>query len=363
MTRWLVFPDEGCRWLQLDGDVVVARGTDPAAIARDGPAPVTVTAIVSATDVVIHWVELPALAPAQALAAAQLLAADVCAGPMAATHVALGAVDGDGMRPLALVDKAVMRGWHDALAVAGLVADAVVPLPLLLPDAEAESPVMFESAGIAHVRGHRLAFSAELSLAAVMLAGRDAVRIDTAQCETALARALAVPLLDLRQGEFARLAPTPLDHRQLRRIGVTALGIAALWIGTQATTLLRDGLAADRIEQQAADAARAVLPRGTAIDAPRAQVVARADRLGAGGQGFTALAVPLLTVMRDRAAVVLQSLRYVPDTGLVAVVVTPAPEDRQALAAGPGNGDRVISVGVPRNDAGTTVVDVTVRPK
>ena len=368
MTRWLVFLDEGCRWLHLGDDGVVARGSDPAAIPRDGPAAVPVTAIVSAAAVVIHWVDLPALAPAQAQAAARLLASDVCGGAMAAAHVALGAPDDGLSRPLALVERSVMHGWRDTLAAAGLVADRIVPLPLLLPlllplpDAAAGTPARLVVGDMVHVRGHRLAFSAEPALAAAMLAGASAIAVDAATFEAGLATALARVPLDLQQGEFARTSPSTLDHRQWRRIAMMLAAIGALWIATQATALLRDGLAADRIEQQAVDAARAVLPRGTAIDAPRAQVAAHAARLGAGGQGFAALAAPLLTLIRDRPSVMLQSLRYAADTGLVAVVVTPSPDDGAAVArlTGPG---QAVSIGTARTDNGTTVVDVTVRPQ
>jgi general secretion pathway protein L len=365
MTRWLVFPDDGYRWLRLDGDSVVARGTELASIPRDDTQEIEVVAVVSGTSVVIHWVELPALAPAQAYAAAQMLAADVCGGSFAATHVAVGETGCDGTRPLALVDKSVMQGWLDALAASDLVVTQIVALPLLLPAPGdiGDAPFVFETAGVVHLRGHRLAASAEPALATVMLAGRDTVAIDAARFEAGLPMALSAVPLDLRQGEFALKSPVQLDRRQLRRIGAMTLAIAALWIGTQGAALLRDSLAADRVEQQAADEARAVLPRGTAIDAPRAQVAARAARLGAGGQGFAELAVPLLTVMRDRASVVLQSLRYAPDTGLAAVVVTPSPEDREALATGLGSVGRMVTVGEPRGDSGATVVDVLVRPK
>jgi general secretion pathway protein L len=76
---------------------------------------------------------LPALAPAQALAAARLLAADVSAGPVEALHVALGPVEPDGWRALALVDTTVMQGWMARLAMAGMTPDGMVPAPLLLP--------------------------------------------------------------------------------------------------------------------------------------------------------------------------------------------------------------------------------------
>ncbi|KAB7648991.1 type II secretion system protein GspL [Polymorphobacter fuscus] len=369
MTELIVFPDNGysCLWLEMEAGRIVARGTDLAELRSAGEAPRDVVAVVSGVSVVVHWVELPALAPAQAAAAARLLAADVCGGAIASTHVALGDVDSEGTRPLALVDTRTMDDWLAILAAAGLDAVRIVPLPLLLPaasaDAEGAHATLLPIGDIGHVRGDRLAFSAELPLVDVMLADRTIIPIDAARFEASLSAMLATDVVNLRQGAFARKRRAPLDRRQLRRIAVTAVAAAGLWLGVEAATLLRDRFAADQIEQRAADAARAALPRGTAVDAPRAQVAARAARLGAAGSGFTQLAGPLLAGMRDQTATVLQSLKYAPDSGLAAAVEVRSPEARQQLTAiAPGSG-QTLTVGAPRDVAGTTVVDIVVRPR
>lgn len=368
MTSILVFLDD-CyhwRWLRLDGDMVVARGLDLAAIVRETPDDPEVVAVVSGTSVVIHWVELPPLAPAQAATAAKLLAIDVCASAIVTTHVALGAIGADGKRPLALVERERVEAWLATLSAAGLVAKSVVPLPMLLPAPVAsandeDAPVSLMTIGeIGHTRGTSLAASGELPLLRLMLANRDVETVDQAMFESRLSTAIP-PAINLRQGDFALRISRPLDVRQLRRIGMLAIAAATLWLGTEFAMVLRDNMAADRIEHLAADAARAVLPRGTAIDAPRAQVVARADRLGAGGDGFTELAGPLLEAMRDRSDLVLHSLRYMPDAGINAVITTPSASDRQALAKEIDIGGQVLTIGDPRDEAGVTVVDLAMR--
>ena len=366
MRRWLIFlPETGAgAWLRIDDAEVTARGVGLPVIAGD-PADCEIIAVVPGAAVVMHWVELPALAPAQALAAARLLAADVAGTPIAATHVTLGTADAAGFRPLAMVDKAVMSGWLVTLAQAAINPDRLVPLPLLLPfDDSADAAVTVLTVGdTAQVRGHRLAFAAEASLVEFMLPERGQVAIDQRRFEAGLSAALAAMPLDLRQGEFAVSRRQPIDPRRVRRIAALAAGAALLWLVGEAAGIFRDGLAADRAEAQLADAARAVLPRGTAIDAPRAQVAAHAARLGGSGQGFSALAAPLLALMRDRPATALQALRYAPDTGLVAVVGAPSAADGAAVADGLAAAGLKATIGVPRDDAGSAVVDIAVRPR
>lgn len=371
MISLVVFLDDiyPSRWLRLDGDRVVARGDDLLAIPRDTAGPLDVIAVVSGIATVVHWVELPALAPAQAAAAAQLLGSDVCGGEIADTHVALGPITSDGSRPLALVEKTVMTRWLAALAEADLTTHRIVPMPMLLlepptaADIEATPATLLSLGTIGHVRGSGIAISAELALVEIMLAGRAVIAIEAAGFEATLAMALATDTLNLRQGEFAPSRDLTIDRRRLRRIGFTALAAAGVWLAAEVTMLIRDTFAAERIEQQVADAARTVLPRGTAVDSPRAQVLARADQLGASEHGFTALAVPLLEAMRERSNLVLQSLRYTPDTGIAAVIAAPSASDRQALASEIESGGLILTIGDPRDEAGVTIVDVAVRPR
>ncbi len=85
-------------WLQLADGQVVARGAGleglpPLADALTGAA-LRAAAIVPGEAVALHWLEVPAeLAPAQAIAAARLVAAEVSLQPVADMH---GAIGGDG---------------------------------------------------------------------------------------------------------------------------------------------------------------------------------------------------------------------------------------------------------------------------
>ena len=80
MIRTLLFlPDDGRRWwLRLGSDGSASRG-DGWPDAADPASPSETIAVVPGDHVALHWVDLPPVAPAQTLAAARLLAADVSA--------------------------------------------------------------------------------------------------------------------------------------------------------------------------------------------------------------------------------------------------------------------------------------------
>lgn len=361
MIRRLVFIDDG-RWLMLDGDAVTARGaaldTLPPLLAGDAAETIIV---VPGDAVVLHWVELPELAPAQMAAAARMLAADVSAAPIETTHVVVGAADGEGVRPLALVDREVMAGWLAQLDAAGIDADRMVPAPFLLP-VSGDAVRVFEREGLWLVRGERLGFAAESELARMMVGERATILMSGGDVEAGLAAALDGAAIDLRQGAFARVRAWSIDRRRVRRLAVLAAALLAAVLATEVAAVLRYSFAADRAEMQLAEAARRVLPRGTVVGDARGQVAARLARLGGDGGGFGGPAAALMAAMRDRPGVVLQSLEFAPESGLV-VVVTGDAADRDAVVAAVSAAGFATAMAAAREQGGMTVADVTVRAR
>lgn len=358
MTRLLVFPAQTpAPWLRLGDGGVVARGEDAATLppAEDS----AIIAVVPGEDIVLHWVELPRLAPAQAAAAARELAADVAAGPIADTHVALGAPGEDGKRLLALVDNARMRGWMEHLAALGLDADGVVPLPLLLPGSDGVT--VFAAEGRINARGPHLAFAAEPELAALLLDGHPQHVIERDGFEAALPARLAALPLDLRQGRFARRQGWAPERDRLRRLALLAAMAVLLWPVSGALQLFERQRATSAAEAQLTEAAAAALPRGTTITDPRGQVAARLAALGGGDRGFSVLATQLMTALRDRPAVALRSLQYTSAGGLTAVVEAPGPDDGAALARALTEAGVAAATANPRLDGDKHVVDLTMR--
>ncbi len=358
MIRLLVFP--GGAWLRLDGGTVAARGdrlTGVPAEAAD-----EVIAIAAGAAVALHWLPLPPLAPAQATAAARMVAADLAAAPLDSLHIALGPADPDGVRLLAIADRAAVARWLGDLAAAGIDPDRLVPAPMLLPGTDDDTGACrFEAGDEWLVRGHRLAFAAEPELAALILGDRSCTRLAPGDFEAGLATALAAAPIDLRQGDFARPRRWRLDRRRIGRVAALAAALGTCLIAADIAALLRDDFAATRAEMQLADAARAALPRGTIVVDPRGQVAARLAALGGDG-GFIGLALPLLQALETRPGAELAALRFAPDSGLVADV-TGSGEDRAALAAAVTAAGLTARPGPDRDDAGRRHGDLVVTPR
>jgi general secretion pathway protein L len=361
MIRTLVFLDSDDRlgWLRLDGRVT--RGADVATLPPLDPALAAETiAVVPGEAVTLHWVELPALAPAQALAAARLMAADVSAGPVETLHIALGPVEADGARALALVDAEVMAGWLARLAAAGVTPDHVVPAPLLLPVPEAGVAVM-DDGRMWWARGQRLGFAAEPGLARLLVGEAAVAPVDDAAWLAALPAVLAAPMLDLRQGRFSPVRRWQPDRRRLRRLAVAGLALLGIMLATEFAATWRYMVAADLAEARLDDAARQILPRGTVVTDPRGQVAARAVQ--AGGAGFHGLAGPLMTAVRDLPGVSFQSIEFTPATGLVVMMSVPAPPERAAIVAALAAAGLEAQFGVAGEAGGVPQIELRVRSR
>ncbi|WP_243453603.1 type II secretion system protein GspL, partial [Polymorphobacter multimanifer] len=115
-------------WWQLDdAGRIVARGTGTP------PAVTPVIAIPPADAVSLHRITLPNLAPAQAQAAARMMATEFAAAPLESLHTAIGSPGPDGQRWLAITGADAMAGWLASLDALGVSPAAMVPAPMLLP--------------------------------------------------------------------------------------------------------------------------------------------------------------------------------------------------------------------------------------
>jgi len=212
---WLEPP----HWCRLDGDRITASG--------DGLPPadaaVPLIAIVPGASVALHWLELPELAPAQALAAARMLAGELTGAP-GTGHVALGPRDGAGRQLLAIVAHDRMASWLATLANAGHTPARLVPEPLLVPQPAAGVGVLTrDNEWLVH--GPDIAFAAEPELARLLIGARPTAMVDR------LDLALATTALDLRQADYALVQRWRPPAGALRRLAPLAAGIAAALVG------------------------------------------------------------------------------------------------------------------------------------
>ncbi|MBI0474481.1 general secretion pathway protein GspL [Sphingomonas sp. MA1305] len=304
MTTLLFLPsaDLGLRWLRFaDDDSVLAGQGVP--IGDDA-----VVAVAPPESVTLHWATLPVRSPAQAVAAARLLVAEATATPVAELHVAVGD-EGEGDRPIAVVDRGVMAGWLADLAVQGVDPIAMVPAPLLLPRPE-DGYVRAEIAGLPLIRGRATGFADEGMVTDLVVGDAPVELLDDLLLDGWLARVAAAPPLDLRQGPFARRRRIGIDWAHVRRLAVMA---AAVLLVTLAIDLVRIGkysFGADALEARAEALGRTGLARGETVTDVDRQLTERLNAVRGPGLGFTTTVAAAYAAVRATPGTELTGLDF-----------------------------------------------------
>ncbi len=357
-----IAPPQG--WLRLRDGVVRARGS-----AGVPPPPIDtdvmqvderVVLVVPGEDVVIHWIELPALSRPQAIAAARLMASEVSATPLDRLHVALGGADG-AARAMALVSAERMAAWLAQAQALGFDADSILPEPLLMLPPESGT-ICWLRDGRHLLRGDTVALAADPALAG-LLTEDPPLAIEDAAVEAGLGTVLASPVLDLRQGAFARRRRWRIDWVLLRRLvmlgGLMLLAVLAV----QLVLILKYSLAADRLQRDLTSVARGALPRAGTIDEPAEQLSARLAELRGQGEGFSATAAIVFAAVRDTANVELAAFSF-DEQGILRVTATAAnPADLTALARRIEAGGLAVEAGDARPGGGRQIAELSVRSR
>lgn len=350
-------------WLRLEEGVATARGQGLDGLPRLAETTKAV-AIAPGEQVALHWLDLPAgLAPAQAAAAARLMAGEATAQPMHEMHLAVGRETGEGApRCIALVPAATMGDWVDRLGAQGFDGASIVPETLLLPEPD-EGLVRYRSRSVSLHRGAAEAFAAEPVLGDLVAGGRSVAELDDEAFEIGLAAAIDPPLVDLRQGPFARRRRVALEGPRLRRLALLAAGLAVATLAVQIAAITRYTFAADALEAEAKRAAATALPRSAGVADPAADLDRRLAELRGGGVGYGAIAGALFAAVKATPNVEISGLGFTPDGTLRAVVHGDGPAALAALAERVEAGGFDVERGPPRSGGGRPVQDLLVRPR
>ncbi|HEV7661320.1 MAG TPA: type II secretion system protein GspL [Allosphingosinicella sp.] len=335
----LAFAGEGAapgRWLLIEGGRVTARGEEGDEVLLQ---PGTRTALaVPGAEVALHWLDLAeGLAPAQAAAAARLMLADASANALADMHVAVGLPERD-LTPVALAPAALMEAWT------ARDPDIVIPTSLLLPPPE-EGLARRDAGAVPDYRGPAAAFSVEPEIARLLVGEAPIAVIDEEAFEAGLAAALSPPVLNLRQGAFARRRQWRVDGSRLRRVAWLALALAALSLIVQLAQILAYSASASRIGDEAA------------------ALAARAPSTANARLGFTPLAATLFEAIRAVPNVELSRLDYRPDGILSAIVTTDSPASLAVLRQRIEASGLIVQDGAPQPAGGArTAAELLLRP-
>lgn len=350
------------RWVRIDGGRVAESGADSTPPPANGEAVLPVTAVVPGEEVALHWLDVPAgLAPAQAAAAARLMATELSAEAAERTHVAVGPeAEGRADRCVALVSAGRMADWLRICREAGFEPETILPEPLLLP-VPSEGIARFDRGDIADYRAEKLAFTMEGDLAALLLNGGAIHEIGTEALETGFAEAVASPAVNLRQGSFARRARWKIDWKHVRRLALLAVLLVLATFAIQFAAMLRYTYAADAAETEAQRIAAAALPSGISPSAdPVRQLEALLRQAKGPETSFSIAATGLFQALRSVPDVQLSALTF--DSGaLRASVLAESPTSVAALVARIEAAGFVADAGPLSSRNGQQVAELTVR--
>ena len=296
------------------------------------PGPPRNALAVPGTDVAIHWLDLAGdLTLAQAAAAARLMLADASAEPLGAMHVAAGRSE-NGLTAVALAPVERMEAW----LADGLDPDLIVPESLLLlPPAEG-----LARRGLDH-RGLAQAFSVEPELAALVAGDAPVAELGEAEFAAGLAAALAEPVVNLRQGAFAKRRRWVVDKGSARRVALLVAALLLVSLVLQLATIMRYSFDADRMEQEAA-----ALGPGAAPSRPN----------------FALLAPILFEAVRSTPNLQLTRLEYRADGSLGATVQVDTPATLAAFRARAEASGAVIEGGAIQSAGGQQSAEIVLRP-
>jgi general secretion pathway protein L len=354
-------------WRVRDGRVAQQGWSDEwvALAAPEAGAPrAFLLGIAPAADLLMQRAAFPDLAPRQAEAAARLFAAEASMTPAADLHVAVGAAEADGQRPVVALDAAAMRRWLDWIDAQGLEADAIVPAPALLPaPAAAAGAWTVGDVGAERIwRGRDAAFVDDPMLVAHIV-GADAsvTEIAPERIDAALAAACDAPPLDLRAGAFARRPARWLTAALGRRVAllVAAILIVSLAIGVARLVRLHSEIAA--LDAAAlADAGGVLRPAPTDVAQALPALDARLAALGGGG-GLSAPLAALVAALEPAANVAIDTLQWRGDGTLAVTLGAPRVEDINAVLLALQGSGYVVTAQARAGTDGRALADITIR--
>lgn len=266
-------------WLIIASGQVVDRGQG-FPLAAEGS---RVVGVIPASDVVVHHFALPKLTDAQARAAARLAVAENSVSPLATLHVAVG-TESQGERTIVVLSALHMTEYLAEMAARGMDPESVIAAPLLLPRLD-NGFVMADLGGETVIRGRDGAFLDDPALTPLLTDGQ--IRMfDAEETDAAIIAAVRNPEVDLRQGAFRLRRRWPLDHSRLRRIGYLAAACLTMTIVSPLVEIFHLNAKAGQIEARNNAVAQSLLPAGTVVVDPLAQLDERVRALGGAWGSF-----------------------------------------------------------------------------
>ena len=317
----------------------------------------TVMALVAPQHVRCSWFAFPDLEERQAIGVAKLRATEQSLGLV---HSSAG-LDFDGTIATATISPEVMQQGLDSLAARDLNPDIVLPFALVL-NGPAEGVLGAQFDGISVLRGPGFAIPDEAVLRDIFVGASIADNVGPESVRQMFVSASAAPVLNLREGIFAkreRTVWTTAEQRKWIKRLLSAIVIITVLITV--VTLAKYWSATSAENQTALAAAQKIDPSIRDINQAESALANALDRRGIVHSGFTPLSAALWRSVKASPNVSVRELRFTRDGILTAVLAAPTADNlNKTLVAIQQDGFRITAT--PRQDtSGSTLVDLTVR--
>lgn len=317
----------------------------------------TAMAIVAPHDVRCNWFAFPDLEVRQALGVAKLGAAEQSLGLV---HASAGLDFADAVATATIAPDVMQRGL-DRLGARGLSPDIVIPLAFALrPDSDINFKAEFD--GVAVLRGPQIAIPDEAVLRDIFFGTETLDNLDPEIVRAMLLSASAAPVLNLREGLFAKRTQTVWANTEqrmwIRRILTTLLAVTMM---LSIVTLAKYWSATYYQNEMALAAAQKIDPAIQDIGQAESALTNALNQKGLVQGGFAPLSAALWRSVKASPNVSVRELRFTPDGLLTVVLAAPTADNiNKTLLAIQQDGFRITAT--PRQDtSGATLVDVTVR--
>ena len=315
-VKRIVFLSENLPWLLIKDDVIVSRGEHFAR--ADAAEDDLLVVIPRADDVALQWADLPGLAPAQALGAARLIAAEQSLIATDQLFVVCGDEQGDdGARVIATANRIDVARWVELYD-----PDFIIPSPLLISPPEAG----FARADLGHetvLCAARMGFAEDGVVSPLIMADASVTTLDRDEIEATLLAAIQSPPLNLRSGEFMRKRVWTIDRDWLRWVGIVTAALIIVSLLVPLVQIIRLNWEAALLEETSASLAQAAL--GEAVPAENAvtELDTRLAALRSGGAGFVATQSAVTRTIATTGNTELTAMQFTPD-GLLKITVRAA---------------------------------------
>lgn len=365
----VIMPSDADRapiWMRVIDDAIVQRGAGTDWLAscglREWPSDAPVMLVVPVQGASYHWIAMPDLPIRQGRAAARLAALDASIGqPDTMIAVTDQQDDPAAAHLVAVAARADVQHWLLWAQHHGIDPDILIPAALVLP-APVEGFVRGAIGDDAVVRGVDIALAADDPLVPLLTGHADVVDLPEERVTEWLVRALEVPPINLRQGDFAKRTRTTVDTRQLARIAMWCGVIALISLLIALILIVKLNADASRLDAESVTIAQKVLPNANDAEAVEQDLNARLSAGGSGAYGFSGSTAGLMAAMRAAPGVSLTILDRAGDGTVKATLAAPKADDINVVLLALQASGFTITATSSSDPSGRVLADITVQP-